>query len=69
MKKYWPAVLLGLGVGVTLAAALGHLHSRSCAADTGKWHFVEDRASGHDNSLLAATWSTDDSCADEPSSR
>ena len=61
MKKYWHVVLLVLGV--TLAVALGHLHGRSCDGDTGKWHFVEDRAGGHKPGLLAATWSSDDSCA------
>lgn len=69
MKKYWPALLLVLGICVTLAAGLGHLHRESCGANTGKWRFVEDPTSEHDAGVLTATWSSGDSCTASPSSR
>ena len=62
MKKYWPTALLVLGIGVTLAALLGHFSGRACDAGIDSWHFVEDRTSDRKSGLPSATWSSRDSC-------
>ena len=55
------ALTLGLS-GMALAADIGNLSGQSCGADTGEWHFVNNKTGGASAGFLTAEWSSGDMC-------